>query len=411
MSFSKKKILWSEFILFIIILGCIFVSGFFIGKSFQSREFAVINIANDTPNNDLEIDSSTDFSPFWYVWAIMNKLSPAPGDTTDEEKLVGATKGLVASFNDPYSVYFSKEEARYFQSAITGSFGGIGIEIGMKDGYPIVIAPLEGSPAKEIGIKAGDIILQIGEKTTSEMNLDGMIDLIRGDEGTNITLTLMSDGDKEPRTVTITREIIDIPTLKTSIVGDGKIFYIQLFSFTESSVTLFQQALDDFLKSNTSKLIIDLRGNPGGYLESAREIASWLLPGGKVIVTEKNADGEVAHRSKGYDIFTDNLSLVVLVDEGSASASEILAGALQDYKKATIIGAKTFGKGSVQELVNVPGGGALKVTVSKWFTPNDHSISDTGLTPDIEVDLTPEDVKLKRDSQLDKAVDYLLKKD
>jgi carboxyl-terminal processing protease len=259
------------------------------------------------------------------------------------------------------------------------------------------------------------------------MPTDKAVKIIRGKAGTKVVLMLKREGIKNPIEISIIRATIDLPTVKTTTkdeiavtsneAGDGTglrkdgIFVISLYSFSANSANLFRSALKDFVNSKSHKLILDLRGNPGGYLEAAVDMASWFLPSGSVIVREefgKNKE-ERTYRSKGYDIFSDSLRMIVLVDGGSASASEILAGALSENKVAKLVGNKTFGKGSVQELVDITDNTSLKVTIAKWLTPNGNSISLRGITPDYIVEVKTEDIKNQKDRQMEKAVELLSK--
>ena len=294
------------------------------------------------------------------------------------------------------------------------------MEIGIKDGVVTVVAPLKGNPAQRAGILAGDKILTIDGQSTVNMSVDKAVKLIRGKVGTKVKLTIVREGKKEPIEFAITREVINIPTVDTEIKGgrmaegkDGKIidgiFIIKLYNFYSTSPNLFREALREFIESDSNKLILDLRGNPGGYLEAAVDMASWFLPLGKVIVREdfgKNAPPQT-YRSKGYDIFNDNLKMAVLVDGGSASASEILAGALKEHGIAKLVGTKTFGKGSVQEVVKITPDTSLKITIARWLTPLGNSISENGLTPDFEVKLTQEEFLKGQDLQTEKAIEVL----
>ena len=284
------------------------------------------------------------------------------------------------------------------------------MEIGVKDNVLTVVAPLKNTPADAAGVKSGDKIISIGDKSASGMSSDEAIKLIRGDIGTSVTITFARDGVKDPIVKTLVRANIEIPTINTELLPEN-VFIIELYSFSATSPNLFRGALRKFIESGSDKLILDLRNNPGGYLEAALDMASWFLPTGKTVVSENFGEGKEPkiYRSKGYDIFTDKLKFVILVNEGSASASEILAGALREYGKATLVGSKTFGKGSVQELVPLTSDTSLKITVAHWFTPLGKSISDNGLVPDIEVKLTPENTKGGKDPQLEAAVKYLTK--
>jgi carboxyl-terminal processing protease len=283
------------------------------------------------------------------------------------------------------------------------------MEVGMKDKILTVIAPLKDTPAYKAGIKSGDKILKIDKTTTTNLSIDAAIKLIRGPKGTTVTLTILRDGMNQPQEIKIVRDTINIPTLDTEMRKDG-IFVIKLYSFDANSANLFRDAMKKFVDSGTDKLLLDLRGNPGGYLDAAVDMASWFLPGNKVVVTEDyggNKSPDV-YRSKGYDIFTNKLKFVILMDGGSASASEILAGAMQDNGRAKLVGTQSFGKGSVQEVVNITKDTILKITVAKWLTPNGTSISEKGLTPDYPVEITQKDFDAKKDPQMDKAVQLLL---
>jgi carboxyl-terminal processing protease len=272
-----------------------------------------------------------------------------------------------------------------------------------------VISPLKGSPAEKAGLKTGDKIITIDGKPALDLSTDKAVKLIRGPKGTVVKISVLREGSDKPLDFEIIRAVIDIPTLKTEIKGD--IFVISLYNFYAQSRSQFNSALKEFVSSKKSKLIIDLRGNPGGYLDAAVDMASWFLPLGKPIVREDFGDTreETVYRSKGYNIFNENLKMIILVDGGSASASEILAGALQEYNLAKLVGTKTYGKGSVQELISVTKDTSLKVTVAKWLTPGGKSISEGGLVPDYEVKITETDLKAEKDPQMDKAIEILTK--
>ncbi|MFA6585711.1 MAG: S41 family peptidase [Candidatus Paceibacterota bacterium] len=403
----------------ILLVVIFFGLGIYIGFNNRPEIDKVVNITG----KETAVKTDADFSPFWKVWNDINEKYPSASKITDQEKIYGAISGLVSSLNDPYSVFFNPDDTKTFESDIQGSFGGIGMEVGMKDKVLTVIAPLKDTPAYKANIKSGDKILKINDTLTSNLTVEKAIKLIRGDVGTTVRLTIFRDGDKEPKEIKIIRDTINVPTLDTEMRKDG-IFVIKLYSFSANSASLFRNALKEFSDSNTDKLLLDLRGNPGGYLDSAVSMASWFLDGGKTVVTEDYGNNikPKAYRSLGYNIFTDKLKFVILIDSGSASASEILAGAMQDYKKAKLVGEKSFGKGSVQEVVKVTGDTILKITVAKWLTPNGNSISEKGLTPDYEVPIKAKDIENKNpahnassiagtggDPQLNKAIELLLK--
>jgi carboxyl-terminal processing protease len=254
----------------------------------------------------------------------------------------------------------------------------------MRKGILVIIAPLEGSPAETAGMRAGDKIIKIDDTSAAELTLDEAVHLIRGPKGTSVTLTILSKRGEDTKEIKVMRDTIRIPTLSTRDLGQG-IFLIKLFNFNEGSVQAFRQAVREFLLSGSKKIILDLRNNPGGFLEASVDIASWFLPEGTVVAREVFADGqEQLYRSRGYGAL-ETVSLVIVINQGSASASEIVAGALREHKNVPLIGEKTFGKGSVQQVESITPETSLKVTIARWLTPNGFSLSKEGLTPDIEV--------------------------
>ncbi len=304
---------------------------------------------------------------------------------TSSDLQYGMIKGYVESYKDPYTTFFPPQEAKSFNEQVKGSFGGVGMEVGSKEGRITVIAPIKDSPAAKAGIKSGDVIIAIDKKDTTNLTVEEAVRNIRGEMGTKVEITLYRKGLTVPIIVTITRAEIKIPTADTEIKNG--VFVVHLYNFSQESAELFRQSLVTFEKSGKTKLLIDLRGNPGGYLESAVDIASLFLKEGTVVVSEKGSKQYVEniHRSKGYNTFPTSTQIAVLVDNGSASASEILAGALQDNKIAKVYGQKSFGKGSVQELINLSDGSSIKITVATWYTPNGSSITEHGITPDVVV--------------------------
>jgi carboxyl-terminal processing protease len=391
----------------LVLVAVIFSAGTYVGYSHAPSIQKVLSITNKEPT----VATSANFDTFWKVWNILNEKSIYADKTTDQDRVWGAVKGLASSMGDPYTVFFPPSENKLFNEEIQGSFGGIGAEIGVKDNVLTVVAPLKDTPAWNVGLKTGDKILKIDKTTTNDMSADKAISLIRGPKDTVVTLVVLRPGENKTREFKITRKNIDIPTIDTELRKDN-IFVIKLYSFTANSSNLFGEALKKFQASGSHKLVVDLRGNPGGYLDAAVNIGSWFIDEGKVIVSEDFGAKEkpVYYRSHGPRLFNDNLEMVVLVDGGSASASEILSGALQQNHVATLIGETTFGKGSVQELVPVTDDTSLKVTVAHWLTPNGTSISLKGLDPDIKVPYTAKDAEAKRDPQMDKAVSVLTAK-
>lgn len=388
----------------IVLIGIFFTLGIYTGYRNRPEIDRVL-----LDNKETAVTTQADFAPFWKVWNTINEKYPGASKTTDQDKVYGAIAGLVGSLNDPYTTFFKPEETKAFEEVIAGNFSGIGMEVGLKNKILTVIAPLKDTPAYKAGIKSGDKILKIDSKITSEMTVDEAIKLIRGDKGTAITLTIFREGEPKPIEIKIIRDVINIPTLDTELRKDG-IFVIKLYSFSANSANLFRNAMKEFVLSKSDKLAIDLRGNPGGYLDASVDMASWFLPEGKVVVTEDYGNNKEAkiYRSRGYNIFNDKLKLVILMDSGSASASEILAGALQDHGRAKLVGTKSFGKGSVQEVLQVTKDTIVKITVAKWLTPNGNTIAEKGLTPDYPVEYTKTGPEDKNDPQMNKAVELLL---
>ncbi len=355
-------------------------------------------------------DTSADLSTFWKAWnALQTNFVQTHASSTlpdNKKKLFGAIQGLAASYGDPYTTFFPPQEAKEFQENISGEFSGVGMEIDVKEGILTVVTPLKGSPAEKAGVKSGDLVIAINGASTEGLSTEQGVAKIRGEKGTSVTLTLYRD--KKSFDVTIVRDTIVVPETDESFDEKTGIYSISLYQFTASSDRLFQEAFDRFKQSGSRKLILDLRGNPGGYLEAAVDMASHFLPKGTVVVTEDHQgkmDNEV-HTSEGYNDMPAGTKMVILINQGSASASEILAGALQDHKIASLVGMRSFGKGSVQQLIDIDGG-ALKVTIARWLTPVGRSISDGGLKPDIQVDRTQADFDAKKDPQMDRAIQFL----
>jgi len=386
----------------ILVAVIFFLIGSFLG-SYNSNKIENLSVLSDTTAS-----KEANLEPFWKVWNAINEKYPDASKVDSEKRVLGAIAGLVDSLEDPYSVFFDPEETKSFEDDIAGNFTGVGMEVDMKDKILTVISPLKDTPASKAGIKAGDKILKIDDTITSDITIDKAIKLIRGEKGTSVTLTVYREGENEPLKFKVIRDTINMPTLDTEILKDG-VFVIKLYSFSENSADLFRDAIKKFYKSKSDKLVLDLRGNPGGYLDAAVDISSWFLANGKPVVIEDSGNGkkQQIYRSAGYDIFNDKLKFVILIDGGSASASEIVAGAMQDYDKAILVGEQSYGKGSVQEVVEVTPKTILKITVAKWLTPKGTSISLKGLTPDYKIEMTKKDADEKKDPQMDKAVELL----
>jgi len=401
----KKYYLIIYLFILIIFLSGVFILGTYLGYEKRPSVEKIISIFN----KESEVITQTDFDPFWKVWNLIDEKYPSASNVSDQERVWGSIYGLLSSLDDPYTVFFKPGEAKMFEENVSGEFEGVGMEIGIRDKILTIVAPLKDTPAYKAGIKAGDKIIKIDDKPSINMNIDEAAQLIRGKKGTPVKLTLVREGEIEPKEIEITRDKINIPTLETEIRPDG-VFIINLYNFSSNSPELFKEALEEFIISGFDKLILDLRNNPGGYMWAAIDITDWFIPKGEIIVIEDKGEKyeKKFYRSTRDSIFNENLKFVVLVNEGSASGSEIVAGALQEHGVATLVGTKTFGKGSVQELIPVSDDTSLKITIAKWLTPNEVSISDNGLIPDVVVEMTKEDYENDQDPQIDKAMEILM---
>jgi carboxyl-terminal processing protease len=391
------------FVGIIFVVG-VFLAGVYVGFENRPASQKIVGLIN---KQSAVPGDTTDFEPFWKAWQLVQEKYPGADKTTNQDHVYGAIKGLLASFGDPYTTFFTPEESKLFESEISGEFGGVGMEMGQKDGVLTIIAPLKDTPASKAGILAGDKIVKIGDLVSTDMSVDKAVSMIRGEPGTSVTITIVREGLTQPKVVTMTRAKISIPTVDTEKHGD--VFVIKLYSFSAQSPGLFQNALKEFADSGTTKLVLDLRNNPGGYLDAAVSMASWFLPQGDVVVKEigKTDNDVTLHKSAGPGVFKGKIKMVVLVNKGSASASEILAGALSEHGVATLMGTQTYGKGSVQELMKLTSDTSIKITIAKWYTPEGVSISDSGLTPKVVLEPNKDET---HDTQLDAAIDYLNKK-
>jgi len=392
MAISKRKKIGFTF-LGVLSVVMIFITGFLIG------EYSVI--CPVCPPEDV------DFSLFWETWKVLKEKFVDPKKLNTQEMIYGAVSGMVKSTDDPYTVFFSPEETEEFLKETEGVFEGIGAEIGIKNNQLLIIAPLEGTPAEKAGLRAGDKILKIDGKDTVDLTIEEAVNLIRGPKGTEVTLTIFREDWKEAKEIKIVRSVIKIPSVKWELL-EGNIAYIKLYQFFERADRDFRKMAIEILNSPAQKIILDLRNNPGGYLEVAQEIAGWFLKKGDIVVIEDPRPGQEQkfYKAEGNEKFLD-YPIVVLINKGSASASEILAGALRDNRNVLLIGEASFGKGSVQELEELRGGSSLKITIARWLTPKGELIAEEGLKPDIEVKMTPQDYDQDRDPQLEKAIEII----
>lgn len=394
------KIIFFTFIISVFILAS-FSIGYLLGLSAISQNLGTELLLEETPElKDLEVD----FDLFWQTWNHI-KQNYVEQDITDEQLFYGALAGIVASLQDPYSIFLEPETAEKFNEELSGSFEGIGAEIGIKKNQLTIIAPLPNTPADRAGLRAGDKVLAIDELDARGISLDFAVSKIRGPKGTKVTLTIVREGVDEPFEVEIIRDTIDIPSVRWEM-KEGQIAYIDLMYFNGDTLDEFKKAVKEIVEAKPKGIILDLRNNPGGFLGTAIEVAGEWIEDEVVVYEKRRDDYQLSHKARGRADFK-NIPTVVLVNIGSASGSEIVAGALQDYQKATIVGEQTFGKGSVQDLKRLKDGSSIKLTVAEWLTPSGRNINEEGIAPDVEVELTKDDYDNDRDPQLDKALELL----
>ncbi|MEI8230574.1 MAG: S41 family peptidase [Candidatus Peregrinibacteria bacterium] len=350
-------------------------------------------------------EKEVNISLLWGVWRLLSQQYIAPDKLQTTPMLYGAVDGLVRSLADPYTAFMTPPENSAFKEGLGGKLHGIGAELTTKDGKIVVVAPIKGSPADNAGILPGDSIVKVDGKDATGEALVSVVQRIRGPKGTMVTLSIERSGADGLLEIPIKRDDLTLPSVQSEVkkTATGSVGYIALNQFGDQSVAEIEKAITSFRGQSIKGIIVDLRNNGGGYLEGSVEIASLFLKSGKVVTVQRRSGEPVQHYVNGRPMESD-IPLVILINEGSASASEILAGALQDAKRATIIGKKSFGKGTVQEVFDLPGGSSLRVTVARWLTPNGRDLGKEGVHPDIVVDRTQDDVVAKRDPQLDIAL-------
>lgn len=388
-NFNKKTV--------IVLVALLILAAFGLGASF-GRSQVVCEVC---PDEDV------DFSLFWSAWEKIKERYVGREEIDAQEMVYGAISGMIDSLKDPYTVFLKPDNAKRFMEDVKGTFEGVGMEIGVQKEQLQVISPLEGSPAQKAGLRAGDKILEINGTSTSGMTTDEAVNLIRGPKGTEVVLKILRDDWKDSKDIKITRATINVPSVEWKLM-EGDIAYIKLYQFSENASYDFRKAVIEILGSGAKRIILDLRNNPGGYLEVSQDIAGWFLESGQVVTIEDfgGEQEQDVYKARG----SANLlpyPTVVLINQGSASASEILAGALRDNRGIKLIGETSFGKGSVQEMEELAGGSSLKITVAKWLTPNGYSISEKGLDPDVEVKKTEDDYSQGKDPQMDKAIEII----
>ena len=395
-----KRIVKFVCVVFVIFIAYSF--GFYAGES----SVPSLNKVQSVTHKEQPAGVQADFDIFWDAWKTATDKY-VDRTTIDPQKMVyGAVEGMVASLGDPYSSFFTPDQSRMLGDDINGSFSGIGAEIGFKNSILTIIAPLKDSPAEKAGLRAGDKIGTIDGTFTGELSLEEAVLKIRGERGTKVLLNIMRDGFDEPRDFSIVRDIIKMPLVELRI-EEGNVAYIQLFNFLGDVDQEFQIAARQALARGAKSVVLDLRNNAGGFLDSAIETASFFIPEGEIVAIEDfgdNGKGRNEFRSNGYRYF-QTMPVVVLINGGSASAAEIVAGALKDARNVPLVGEKTFGKGSVQEVVDLADGTSIKITVAKWLTPSGASIHEQGIEPTVKVEVTAEDRDAGKDPQLAKALE------
>lgn len=391
----KKQIgLWTA-----IGIMTVFAIGAFIVGTRTAHVFSWI-LGGETQQSNTSLD-------FAGVQEVYDKLRKEFDGTLDKQKLLeGAKKGLVDAAGDPYTVYLSDEEAKNFLNNLEGKFSGIGAELGKKDGRLVIISTLDDSPARKSGLLANDIVAKVNDQDSVGWTIEKAVTEIRGEKGTTVKLTVVRG--QEVKQFSIVREELVSPSVRHEVTAQ-KIGIMRISRFAEGdTVLLARKAAEDFKVQGVKGVVLDLRGNSGGYLKAAQEISGiWLRD--KTVVEERKGDKVVETLTAKGDPVLEGMPTVVLIDGSSASASEIVAGALHDHKAAQLVGVKTFGKGSVQRILEIPSGGQLKVTIAKWFTPNGKNITKEGIEPDVKVEIAETDAAAGWDAQKDKALELLTK--
>lgn len=397
---GKKKNRFKKTLLTTVLIGAALLGGIgigFVGRGEIESQLQRGNVSQPGLPNDLDYSS---------VEEVYDSLrTNFDGELSTEDLLGGLKDGLVKASGDPYTEFLDEEESTAFEEGLSGSFTGIGAELGKDEQFIVIVAPISGFPAEEAGLQPKDVIAEIDGENAYDISISEAVQKIRGPEGTDVTLTIVRN-ETERLEITITRAEITIPSVEYEVREDG-IGYLKITRFGPDTVNLVQEAVNLFRSESIDGVIVDLRGNPGGLLDTVKPIASLWIEPGKVILDQRQS-GETTSTitADGSTIF-GSMPTVVLIDEGSASASEILAGALKDHGKATLIGETSYGKGSVQQLIDFGDGSELKVTVARWHTPNGKNIDEEGIEPDQVVERSSEDLENDRDPQLEAAVEKL----
>ncbi len=408
---------WLKFFIVIIIISAALGGGFLLGVVYSQRVEIVRRLTDEqtvflgkvsgTYQKDSQgrLANDLDFSLFWQTWDLLKADYVDHGQLSDKQLFYSALSGLVNAAKDPYTVFMNPEEAKMFNDDLAGSFTGIGAEVGLRNDIITIVAPLSGMPAEKAGLRAGDKVYAINKESTAGLSVDEAVKKIRGEKGTEVTLTIARGNDKV-RDIKIVRDTIVIKSVKSSYDEKTGFYRIEINNFNSDTNELFRQAVEDIKVKQPRGIILDLRNNPGGYLDSAIAISSYWIQDGVVVSEQFSNDVHQKQMSRGIASLAD-IPTVVLINQGSASASEIVAGALMDHEKAVVVGKTTYGKGSVQIVRDLPDGSLVKITAAKWLTPKGTSINEKGIAPNIEVDLTEDDFNKNIDPQLQKAEQLL----
>lgn len=394
---SKKSLFTLKIFTVFFIAVCIFFTGYILGhqniifeKNYQPKIVSTELLKPRTVNFDL----------FWEAW---KKVTENYVGELDPQKMIyGAISGMVDSLGDPHTAFMSPTKSKSYLEDLSGEISGIGAEISVKDGKLVIVSPIKDSQAEKYGLKANDQILKVNDEIVDNMLLDEAISKIRGKAGTKVKLLIMRSDFKEPQVFEIERKTISIKSVEWEMKEN--VAYIKISQFGEDTSTLISQAVSDLKNKNPKSIIIDLRNNPGGYLDAAVNVTSLFMEPG-IVAKEQLKDGKIIEEKTTLEPVFNKIKIIVLINGGSASGSEIMAGALQDVGRATLVGEKSFGKGSVQTLEELTGGSTLKITTAKWLTPYDRAINGIGIEPDVNIKLTEEDFKASRDPQLEKALE------
>jgi carboxyl-terminal processing protease len=394
-----------KYIGLIILVFFVFILGWNAG--INRAQMAQYEIPKNVITNPSGLSEEVNMQLFWDTWNLLNARYVDPHLLDTQEMVYGAIHGMVAAVGDPYTAFMTPKENKEFQDSLAGSLDGIGAELTLKNGVLTVVSPLKGSPAQVAGLRPEDIIYKIDGELASDMNLEQAVLKIRGPKGTQVTLTVLRRGEEEPKDIKITRQTININSVDWKMIGDYAL--IELNQFGNSTKDEFNKAINAILNKRPKGIVLDLRYNGGGFLDGAVDILSEFVEKGKAVTIKRRNPEEDETIYVNGKARVANTPLVVLINKGSASASEIVAGAIQDSKRGEIIGEQSFGKGTVQEVQNLIGGSSLRVTIAKWYTPLDRNITENGISPDIEVKRSAEDFESDKDPQLDAAIDWLKK--